>query len=99
MLKPLPGFALIELPAKYESGLQTEKEKYATHSEGILRQAVYVIGENDRMTPEDYEESYGKSKDKTVYFANFADGEIIKHENKEYVFVPVKELRGVKEDA
>ena len=29
MLKALPGFALIELPKKYESGLTTEKEKYA----------------------------------------------------------------------
>lgn len=96
MLKALPGFALIELPKKYESGLTTEKEKYAMRHEGILRDAVYIIGEGDMMRPEDYEQTYGKAKDQTVYFAPFEDGEVIKHEDKEYVFVPVKSLRGVK---
>lgn len=99
MLKALPGFALIELPKKYESGLTTEKEKYAIRSEGILIDAVYIIEGEDQMTPDDYEETYGKAKGKTVYFAAFEDGEEIKHENKEYVFVPVKSLRGVKHDA
>ena len=97
MLKPLPGFALIELPKKYESGLTTEKEKYASRSEGILREAVYIIGQDDMMQPEDYEQTYGQAKDQTVYFAPYEDGESIKHEDKEYVFVPVKSLRGVKD--
>lgn len=99
MLKALPGFALVELPKKYESGLTTEKEKYAIRSEGKLIDAVYIIEGDDRMTPEDYEQTYGKANGKTVYFAAFEDGEEIKYDGKEYVFVPVKSLRGVKEDA
>ena len=98
MLKALPGFALIELPKKYESGLTTEKEKYASRSEGVLRDAIYFIGEDDvTLAAEDYDRTYGKAKDHTVYFAPYEDGESIKHEDKEYVFVPVKSLRGVKD--
>lgn len=96
MLKALPGFALIELPKKYESGLTTEKEKYASRSEGILRDAVYIIGQDDMMQPEDYEQIYGKAQGCTVYFAPYEDGEVINHEDKEYVFVPIKSLRGVR---
>lgn len=96
MLKALPGFALIELPKKYESGLTTEKEKYAQRSEGILIDAVYIADE-DMMRPDDYERTYGKAKGHTVYFAPYEDGEPVKYENKEYVFVPVKQLRGVKD--
>jgi hypothetical protein len=90
MLKALPGFALIELPTKYESGLTTEKEKYASRSEGILRDASF-IGELDSIYAQ-----YQTSKDFTVYFAPYEDGESVKDGEKEYVFVPVKSLRGVK---
>ncbi len=96
MLKPLPGFALVELPKKYESGLTTEKEKYAMRSEGIMREvAVKPDATFEGMKVSDYYEGLNK----TVYFAPFEDGEVVKHEDKEYVFVPVKSLRGVKQDA
>jgi len=32
-----------------------------------------------------------------VYFTPYEDGEVVKLEDKEYVFVPVKSLRGVKD--
>jgi hypothetical protein len=99
MLKALPGFALIELPTKYESGLTTEKEKYAMRSEGILIESVIVADSENYNALEDIAELYGKASGHTVYFAPYEDGEPIKHENKEYVFVPVKSLRGVKQDA
>ncbi|MCA9340626.1 MAG: hypothetical protein KDA17_06945, partial [Candidatus Saccharibacteria bacterium] len=35
----------------------------------------------------------------TVYFAPFTEGESIEHEGSEYVFLPTKELRGVKTNA
>lgn len=99
MLKALPGFALIELPKKYESGLTTEKEKYAIRSEGILRD--FEVGDpieiGGQVFPQG--EAYRGLDGQTVYFAAFEDGEEIKHENKEYVFVPLKSLRGVKHDA
>ena len=94
MLKPLPGFALVELPKKYESGLTTEKEKYAMRSEGVLRDMIYPIG--DEIDYEYFQITYESASNKTVYFAPYEDGEVIKHEDKEYVFVPVKSLRGVK---
>ena len=99
MLKALPGFALIELPKKYESGLTTEKEKYAMRHEGVLRDFIIVLENEDYQVSEDLYILYNKAKDNTVYFAPFEDGEVIKHEDKEYVFVPVKSLRGVKQDA
>ncbi len=98
MLKALPGFALIELPQKYESGLQTEKEKYAMRHEGILRDFTLVDG-GDMHISEYLIDFYNSAADKTVYFAPFEDGEVIKHEEKEYVFVATRSLRGVKQDA
>lgn len=97
MLKPLPGFALIELPKKYESGLTTEKEKYELRSEGILidYSADMVADGTGSVLPTG--EAYRGLQGSTVYFAPFEDGEIVKHEDKEYVFVPVKSLRGVKD--
>lgn len=97
MLKPLPGFALIELPKKYESGLTTEKEKYASRSEGVMVDILCTVDRNITMQIKDYERTYVAAKGKTVYFAPYEDGESIKHYNKEYVFVPVKSLRGVKD--
>lgn len=97
MLKPLPGFALVELPKKYESGLTTEKEKYALRSEGKLIDAIDTVDEDSRMTEADYAETYGSALGCTVYFTPYEDGEVVKHEDKEYVFVPVKSLRGVKD--
>lgn len=88
MLKPLPGFALIELPKKYESGLTTDKEKYALRSEGILRNASFQIKDSKQ---------YKEAEDKTVYFTPYEDGEVVKYEDKEYVFVPLQSLRGVKD--
>lgn len=99
MLKALPGFALIELPKKYESGLTTEKEKYAMRSEGTLKEFIHV-NEVPSASLEGLEEligNYRYSVGKTVYFAPFEDGEIIKDDGKEYVFVPVGSLRGVKD--
>ena len=91
MLKPLPGFALVELPKKYESGLTTEKEKYALRSDGKLIEVAWLAG--------DPYDSHIAAEGNTVYFTPYEDGEVIKHEDKEYVFVPVKSLRGVKQDA
>lgn len=99
MLKALPGYALIELPKKYESGLTTEKEKYAIRSEGTLIDILIVAGDFKGCTAEELKEIYDPAKDKTVYFAAFEDGEEVKYDGKEYVFVPVKSLRGVKQDA
>lgn len=99
MLKALPGFALIELPQKYESGLTTEKEKYAMRHEGILRDFTLVADDKDFIPMEDLVEFYNQAAGKTVYFAPFEDGEVIKHEEKEYVFVATRSLRGVKQDA
>lgn len=97
MLKALPGFALIELPTKYESGLTTEKEKYASRSEGKLINGTYAKGMNNTLSADEVANSYGKAEGRTVYFAPYEDGEPIKYENKEYVFVPITSLRGVKD--
>ena len=97
-LKPLPGYALVRLK-KLESGLKTEKEKYAVRSEGTLISFMIEYGEKDVFVVEgkavkipDY---YNSMKNKTVYFAPFEDGEPVKVKDEEYVFLPVKEIRGV----
>lgn len=88
-LKPLPGYALVRLKEKYESGLSTEKEKYTERSEGTLVDIRVV----------DYEKEYGDSIGCSVYFAPYTEGESVKHDGAEYVFLPIKELRGVKTNA
>lgn len=91
-LKPLPGYALVRLKEKYESGLSTEKEKYAERSEGVLVQIA--------VSPSDEQGFwYEGNVNSTVYFAPYTDGEPVKHEGSEYVFLPIKELRGVKTNA
>ena len=100
-IKPLPGYAMVRLKQKYESGLSTEKEKYAERSEGTLVHVAFVIGETmpETFSIDDFETTYGEARDCEVYFAPFTDGEPIKHEGEEYVFIPIKELRGVKTNA
>lgn len=100
-LKPLPGYALVRLKEKYESGLSTEKEKYAERSEGTLVELAFVIGETmpDTFTEHDFEATYSLGQGNTVYFAPYTEGEPIKHEGSEYVFLPIKELRGMKTNA
>lgn len=96
MLQALPGYALIELPVKYESGLATEKEKYATRSEGRLLDMMVTV---DRTEYNEHKKAYTAAIGQRVFFAAFEDGEPILHDGKEYVFVPVDKLRGVLKDA
>lgn len=86
MLEPLPGYALVELPKRYESGLETEKEKYEARSQGAL------IGMD--LTGIDDTKKYTKLFGSTVFFTAFEDGEIINYNGDEYVFVPITALRG-----
>lgn len=98
MLKALPGFALIELPTKYESGLKTEKEKYELRSEGTLRDFILVADEKqDYVSLDELADLYNNARDKTVYFAPFEDGEIVQDDGKNYVFIATRSLRGVKD--
>lgn len=101
MLKPLPGYALVRLKEKYESGLSTEKEKYAERTEGTLVDFIYV-NEPPVVSQEALDglvACYRLAMGNVVYFAPFTDGEPVKHEGAEYVFLPIKEIRGVKENA
>lgn len=94
-LKPLPGYALVRLKEKYESGLSTEKEKYAERSEGTLV-AVNVKAITYEGKPQSaYHDHVGCE----VFFAPYTEGEPVKHDGSEYVFLPIKELRGVKANA
>lgn len=101
MLRPLPGYALVRLKEKYESGLSTEKEKYAERTEGTLVDFIHV-NEVAAASPEGLEvliQNYRAARGCEVYFAPYTDGEPVKHDGQEYVFLPIKELRGVKENA
>lgn len=100
-LIPLPGYALVRLKEKYESGLSTEKEKYTERSEGTLVNIAFILGETmpDTFTDSDFQDTYGLGQGNTVYFAPYTEGEPVKHEGSEYVFIPIKELRGVKRNA
>lgn len=89
-LKPLPGYALVKLGNQYKSGLSTEKEKYSTNTSGTLMSVGFTL---ETEVPKLAIESIGK----TVYFAGFQDGEPVTDNGDEYVFVPLTELRGVKE--
>lgn len=95
-LKPLPGYALVRLKEKYESGLSTDKEKYTERSEGTL------ISVSVRSTSQEVDvdnETWGGAVGCEVYFAPYTEGEAVKHDGAEYVFLPLKELRGVKSNA
>ena len=96
-LQPLPGYALAQLPKKYESGLSVEKEKYSTNSSGTL---VSVRHSNASMNnvyiDTDAVSVYEQYIGSTVYFTPFEDGDVIKLNEDEYVFVPIEKLRGGK---
>lgn len=102
-LMPLPGYALVRLKEKYESGLSTEKEKYTERSEGTLVSFMVEYKNNEAFAVEGVAvpvaEYYNNLKGGTVYFAPYTEGEPVKHEGSEYVFLPIKELRGVKQNA
>lgn len=90
----MPEFALVKLNKKYESGLSTDREKYAMNSCGTLIDVnVKPTGIHDGKPYGTYHNCISK----TVYFTPFEDGDIIKLDGEEFVFVPVKQIRGVKQ--
>lgn len=97
VLKPLPGYALVKLKQQYESGLSAEKEKYAERSEGTLIDSIVIV-ENDNHDLAVYL-SEQLQAGSIVYFAPYTEGEPVKYEGEEYVFLPIKELRGIKQNA
>ena len=92
-LIPLPGYALIEVRNEYKSGLSVEKEKYSTNTSGRIV-AVNFREDDNRSTHQ-----LAKHIGDVVYFDGFQDGESIKDNTGEYVFVPVSEIRGVRKHA
>ena len=96
-LSPMPGFALIKLNKKYESGLSTDREKYAMNSNGTVL-CVSLSPDVMQNVPsnQDAYSLYESMVGKMAYFTPFEDGDIIKLDGEEYVFVPVKQIRGVK---
>ena len=96
-LMPLPGYALVRLSKKYESGLSVEKEKYATNSQGVLVSYQHSKESIERVPMSiDNVSLYDGMLKKTVYFTPFEDGDVVKHDGAEYVFVPIEQLRGGK---
>lgn len=96
-LQPLPGYALVRLPKKYESGLSVEKEKYSTNSSGVLITLRHTKQSYDRVIFDtDPLSVYYRFKGMIVYFTPFEDGDVIKLNEDEYVFVPIEKLRGGK---
>lgn len=89
-IRPLPGFALIELEKKY-GGLSVDKEKFGTNSSGILRNMTAVS-----MDSNVFDFIIAEAQGKTVYFTPYEDGDVVEHEGKNYVFVKIEHLRGVK---
>lgn len=98
-LKPMPGYALVRLKQKYESGLSTEKEKYAERSEGTLIDFILETDEDNVHSLEEFVEFYKGACNHEVYFAPYTEGEPVKHDGHEYVFLPIKEIRGVNYNA
>lgn len=97
-LIPLPGYALVRLSKKYESGLSVEKEKYATNSQGVLQSYRHSQKSLEQVPMNtDAISLYDSLIKSTVYFTPFEDGEIIKYDGAEYVFVPLEQLRGGKQ--
>lgn len=91
-LKPLPGYALVRIEKKYASGLSSEKQKYEQRSCGTLLD--FKAGD-DTSTSLIY--IYDTAIGKTVYFEPFNDGEPVKTDDEECVFLPLTQLRGVKD--
>ena len=96
-LTTLPGYALVQLEKKYQSGLTSDREKYSTNSSGTLIDLTISADAYPEYFPvEDLLQHYQQFTGKTVYFTPYEDGDIIKIEDTEYVFVPIKALRGGK---
>ena len=95
-LKVLPGYALIQIAEKYQSGLVADRDKYSTNSSGVLLAYTLDIPKEYSSQLDEYSEEIVQLLNKTVYFTPYEDGDIIKIEDTEYVFVPVKALRGGK---
>jgi co-chaperonin GroES (HSP10) len=94
-LTPMPGFALIKLNKKYESGLSTDREKYSMNTTGTL---LSVTFDNDfDISNVNKMAIIRNAIGKTVYFTPFEDGDIIKLDNEDYVFVPTQQIRGAKQ--
>lgn len=94
-LKTLPGYALIQLHKKYESGLVADKDKYSTNSSGMLVNFTMISPpDNSRVSLEEISKEYADLMFKTVYFTPYEDGDVIKLDDKEYVFIPISALRG-----
>lgn len=97
-LSPMPGFALIKLNKKYASGLSTDREKYAMNSIGTV---ISVALSSDSIQGvafnQDAYSLYESIVGETAYFTPFEDGDIIKLDGEEYVFVPIKQIRGIKQ--
>lgn len=91
-LKPLPGYALVKIEEKYSSGLSSERQKYEQRSCGTL-----ISFKSAEDTPVASTYSYDIAIGKTVYFEPFNDGEPVKLDGEEYVFLPLNQLRGVKD--
>ncbi|ATW62227.1 hypothetical protein CQ476_26 [TM7 phage DolZOral124_53_65] len=96
-LQPLPGFALVRLPKQYESGLSTEKEKFAERTRGFME--GYTVDSNDINELERLQSIYEYALGAEVYFTPYVDGSTIKVDDEEFVFVPLKELRGCRAKA
>lgn len=96
-LKVLPGYALIQIAEKYQSGLIADRDKYSTNSSGtLLDLTISADAYPEHFPVEELLQHYQQFTGKTVYFTPYEDGDIIKIEDTEYVFVPVKALRGGK---
>lgn len=87
-LKPMKGYALVRLD-KYDSGLTTSKEKYAIRSKGTLISGIF---RDDGVWSSMLNGAIGS----TVYFAPFEEGEPINYNGEEFVFIPIKKIRGVR---
>lgn len=94
-LYPLPGRVLVEVHEKYANVAVTE-QKYDTKTFGtlLLANARDIKNEGNRYDSL----NWAAMVNKTVFWEEYKDGQIIERDGKKYAFIKIEDLDGYEDE-
>ena len=98
---PSPGYALVEIINKYESGLMAEDERFAYVGEGKLSVAVKrIISSPDAVELGKLGDGvkYTIPANTYVYFEPVPVSEIVERDGRRFVIIKVESINGAEND-
>lgn len=90
-LKPLPGYALVEI---YEGKVAVTAQKYDTKTRGVCRDWLAPMGPQDPVDTARYNTIYASLTGKLVFWQDYKEGSTIESDGKKYTFVKIEDLMG-----